>query len=110
MKKPKAKAKGRAVKAPKKKRVTRRRVVEQPGLYKLSITMNGETYCADAETLTEALMTFSPGKIVGKILFAVDKGEKHFERLIFPQQARRIFGNRIAAEYFVKGISMVIDN
>ncbi len=110
MKKPKIVKKVVKAKAQKPKRVKKPRIVKTDAPYRISITMSGETYTADAETLTEALLTFNPSKIVGKILFVVEKGGKRFERLIFAQQGRRIFGNALAAQYFAKGISMVIDN
>ena len=75
-------------------------------LYKLSILLGGETYVNTTPNIKESLLDLKPVKIVNKVVITVTHAGKKFEKVLTVMEARRIFTNRLSAEFFEKRVKL----
>lgn len=73
-------------------------------LYHVTITMNDQDYKASTDNLRDALLALNPPTIKTKVFFKVEHKGKTVEKLLFVPQARRVFLNKLSAEFFAVNI------
>jgi hypothetical protein len=73
-------------------------------LFHVSIQMNEEVFESETEDLREAILSLNPPTIKTKVKFKVTWHGKEVNKLMFVPQARRVFFNRMSAEFFAVNI------
>lgn len=79
---------------------------EKPKIYNVTVSILGKEYSIETDDIKEAILGLKPGKIAGKIIFTVRKGDSIAERVLHPFQARKLFINELMAEFFTKNIML----
>lgn len=78
-------------------------------IYNVNVrSVNGLEVNTDTDNLLEAISSFQPQIIKGKVLVTVVRGKKKYERLLFVPQARRLFANEFALNIFARNIQRAL--
>lgn len=98
----KGKGKGKSAKAP-------AAPSSKKGDYKLIVSMNDETFEAQTDDIASAIMELKPGHLKTKVVITVKYGDMEKDFVLFNVRAKRIFINRMAAEFFAKSVKLAVN-
>lgn len=76
--------------------------------YKLTITLGGEVYKIQTDDIKEAILSLKPQKITNTVIIKAERGKKSVEKKVFVFLARRIFNNPLAAQFFAKSLTLIL--
>ncbi|MFA5300399.1 MAG: hypothetical protein WC389_19615 [Lutibacter sp.] len=68
----------------------------------VEIGKKGKQFAFDTDNPTEALLSIKTPKLVEGVRFTLNLGEKTAKRSLLAYQARRVFSQKLSAEFFVK--------
>lgn len=72
--------------------------------YTVVIAINDETFKIKTNDIAEAIQSVKPEFLRTKTVVKVTKGKKTLDRLLYLQQGKMLFNNRITLESFVKNL------
>jgi len=70
--------------------------------YELSVSIGDFNVSLETDDPVSALLDIKPAKVMQKTIFSLRQGGKSAEHFLYPLRAKRIFMNRLAAQFFVK--------
>lgn len=99
--KAKGKGKGKGAKAPV--------APKGKGAYHLTVAMNEEVFETDTDDIATSIMELKPGHLKTKVIIKVKFKDLEGEFVLFNVRAKRIFINRMAAEFFAKNAKLAVN-
>lgn len=90
----------------KKKRGRPKKVVatDEVKKYNLFVSIGDNIIDVMTDDLAASILEIKPVKIMQRVVFKVNEGERTVEKMLFPLRAKRILFNKVAAQYFVKNL------
>ncbi len=79
---------------------------EAPKLYSFSVKICDQVLSTKTDELLETILSIKPKMLKGKVLFIISNGKKTIEKTMMPFQARKLFSNKMTAEFFTKNIML----
>ncbi len=77
-------------------------------MYELSVSIGDFKVNLETDDVATSLLEINPVKVMQRVTFEIRQGDKSISQVLFPIRAKRIFFNRMAAEFFVKRLLLSI--
>jgi uncharacterized protein (UPF0333 family) len=70
--------------------------------FEFVVSVCGQKLTVNTDNLAETILTIKPKKVTGKVIIEVTHNGKKVTRIMHPFQARKLFNNKLMAEFFAK--------